>query len=145
LDLSLTFDKYLDYTKEEAYTLFCNEKNLKILRRFLYVLIVVFGIVFLVNSLDISFFSIPAMLMLFFCLSSLFLRIYYKKIFNISNVRKYLFTVLIAALLISLITNVIERVFYPEQDKPVENVSEIESDDESKINNSEPIVIVADE
>ena len=145
MDLSFTFDKYLDYTKEEAYNLFCNEKNLKILRRFLYVLIVVFGIVLLVNSLDISFFSIPAMLMLFFCLASLFLRIYYKKIFSISNIRKYLFTILIATLLISLITTVIERVFYPGQDKPVENVSKVESDGEPKTNDSEGFIIVDDE
>ncbi|MBL7127950.1 MAG: SpoIIE family protein phosphatase [Ignavibacteria bacterium] len=145
MDLSLTFDKYLDYTKEEAYTLFCNEKNLKILRRFVYVLIVVFGIVLLVNSLGISFFSISAMLMLFSCLASLFLGIYYKKIFSISNVRKYIFTILIATLLIFLITNVIERVFYPEQDKLIENVSKVEDKGESKVNDSGDIVIGDDE
>ena len=105
--ITYLFDKYLDYSKEEAYTLFCNEKNFKILRRFLYVLIIVFGIVLFVNSIKISFFSFTVILMLISCITSLFLRIYYKRIFNVSNVRKYLFVILIATLLLSLITNVV--------------------------------------
>lgn len=145
MDLSLTFDKYLDYSKEEAYTLFCNEKNFKILRRFLYVLIIVFGIVLFVNSIKISFFSFTVMLMLISCITSLFLRIYYKRIFNVSNVRKYLFVILIATLLLSLITNVVDRIFYPEKYKSDENISLVEGEEKPKTNDSEDINIVGDE
>lgn len=144
MDLSISFDKYLNYTKEEAYNLFCNQKNLTILRRFLYALILIFGIVLLVVSLDKGFFSLPALLMVFSFLTSLIVRIYYKKIFKISNVRKYLFTILISSLLVFLISNITGKIFYPEQEKPEENVSRVEDNKETKINKSGDIVVIND-
>ena len=144
MDLSIAFDKYLNYTKEEAYNLFCNEKNLIILRRFFYALILIFGIVLLINSLDTGFFSFPALLMLFSFLTSLIIRIYYKKIFKNSNIRKYIFAILISTLLVFLITNITGKIFYPEQEKPKENVSEVEGNGETKNNESKDIVILND-
>jgi len=142
LDLSITYDRYLNYTKEEAYNLFCNEKNLKILRRFLYALILFFGIVLLIASLDKGFFSIPSLLMVFSLLTLSSIRIYYKKIFKISNIRKYIFAILISTLLIFLITNITGKIFYPEQEESKENVSEVEGNKETKINKSGDIVII---
>jgi serine phosphatase RsbU (regulator of sigma subunit) len=80
--------------------------------------------------------------MLFSFLASLFLRIYYKKIFSISNIRKYLFVVLVATLLILLSTKITDRVFYPVNNDTSEVISDIGKSDKSLAEDSHENVIV---
>ena len=82
--------------------------------------------------------------MVFSLLTLSSIRIYYKKIFKISNIRKYILAILISTLLIFLITNITGKIFYPEQEESKENVSEVEGNKETKINKSGDIVIIND-
>ena len=111
MDITLVnFDKYLDHTRSDAYNLFRNEKNLKTLRRFFLFAIFIFGMITLISFSEEPG-SVSPFLYLSFTIVILFLRIFYKKIFNLQNIRRYLFYVLIAFLLAITSAGIVSQLF----------------------------------
>ncbi|MBN1633049.1 MAG: SpoIIE family protein phosphatase [Ignavibacteria bacterium] len=100
MDLSTAFERYVKLEKHDAYALYCDEKNLKFLKPFFV------GVLFIsfINIL-VSFFEKGALSVefIFYCIIfvcgilSLF---YYKKLFNISNIRRVLIYLLISGFLL---------------------------------------------
>lgn len=106
-------DKYLEYPKDKAYSFVLNEENLRVFRKFLWFLIGFLGIFTIVA---ITKGHVPLYLLLpislLNILFALVLRIFYKKIFNINNIRKYLFIFLAIQFSFFLSGEFIE-FFYP--------------------------------
>ena len=111
MDITLVnFDKYLDHTRSDAYNLFRNEKNLKSLRRFFLFAIFIFGLITLISFSEEPG-SVSPFLYLSFTIIIFFLRIFYKRIFNLQNIRRYLFYVLIAFLLAITSAGIVSQLF----------------------------------
>lgn len=102
------FDRYVELPREEAYGLFRDEKNLKTLKFILVsvgIPLFVFAVVFLAKGG-------PGIVTLLFCLAFLSfagLRIFYRKIFSVSNIRKRLYLLFITSLLLFLVINIAEN------------------------------------
>ncbi|HEX2786834.1 MAG TPA: PP2C family protein-serine/threonine phosphatase [Ignavibacteria bacterium] len=111
--VSYSIDKYLDLPKNKAYTIILDEKNLRVLRVFLWFLIVAFIVILAIGvgeGRHIWYIYVPVM-----SLNILFLvllKIFYKKIFNIENIRKYLFIFLLIQFVFIQSGNFI-NYFYP--------------------------------
>lgn len=120
MDVTLVnFDKYLDHSRSDAYNLFRNEKNLRSLRRFLFIAIFVFALISIIDLSERPG-DVASFLYLFFTVIITFLRIFYKKIFNLQNIRRYLFYVLIAFLLAITTAGIISQLFSkPEEEEQV--------------------------
>lgn len=109
----ISFDKYLDHSRSDAYNLFRNERNLKTLRKFFLISFFIFGFIFIIEISEtpgnISTFLYLALTIVFIAI-----RIFYKKLFNIQNVRRYIFVVLVSVLIAVTTIHIISRIF----DKP---------------------------
>lgn len=118
-------DKYLEYPKDKAYSFVLDEENLRVFRKFLVFLIIALGFFIIIVS---SQGHVPLYLFLpVFSLNlliALVLRIFYNKIFNINNIRKYLLIFLVIQFGFFLSGEFIEFV-YPSyktvQEQPVTN------------------------
>jgi len=125
LDISLFFDKYVTLQKEEAYSLHSDEKNYKIFRRVLITISIILCIIFLISILEkgannTSFF------VFLFVIPVIFLFIFlYRRIFNISNIRKsityFFISILIFLCLISIASNLIDKPKHKETTPAAEN------------------------
>ncbi|MBL8008475.1 MAG: PP2C family protein-serine/threonine phosphatase [Ignavibacteria bacterium] len=114
-----TFDQYLNYSKEQAYSLFQDKKNLNIFKVFLTVFTFVCFITAAVNitTEESANFSLFLMILNFFVITGL--RLIYKKAFSVSNIRRSIFVFVIAQLIVFLAYN----VFYPADKEEKENLS----------------------
>ena len=111
MDITLvSFDKYLDYSRSDAYNIFRNEKNLITLKRFLFFAIFVFGFITIIEFSE-HVGEVSPLLYLIFTIIILLLRIYYKKIFNLQNIRRNIFYVLIAFLIAITSADIISELF----------------------------------
>lgn len=91
MDSLFDIDKYLTLPKEKSYQLSLNTSNLKILKGMMIGMIIFFGISFIVSLADKGTFTFGAgilLLDLVILVSSLIL---YKRIFNINNIRKFVY------------------------------------------------------
>lgn len=115
MDLLETFDRYLNLPRDQAYNEYLDEKNVKIFKHVLTVVLIVYAIVLAVNIADQRSFNLS----LFITLSGLIIiaifRTVYGKVVSKSNVRRYLFIFLISQLLIFISID----IFYPEDNNKV--------------------------
>ncbi|MDQ3193573.1 MAG: PP2C family protein-serine/threonine phosphatase [Bacteroidota bacterium] len=102
MDLLERFDKYLDLPREEAYNQYLDERNFKVFKIILLILSSVFVVIFIVNLAGNVSFNVSSILTLFTLIILAASRIFYNKLFNILNVRKYIFIFLIFQLFMSL-------------------------------------------
>ncbi|MGB9695984.1 MAG: PP2C family protein-serine/threonine phosphatase [Ignavibacteria bacterium] len=118
MEISVSYEKYLDYPPDIAYALNCDERNLVIARRFLLGLsILYFGAVIyyaLKKPLSFDFWTTLTILLIFVSL-----RIFHSRIFSVKNIRKYLFIFLTVSLVISTTLKTIDELKnIPQQQTP---------------------------
>lgn len=139
MDNPFTFDRYVELPKEEAYNLFRDEKNLRFIKHFLIILILITCIGAGIN-LGYSGFTATSFIMILIFLFFLSLRLFYKKIFNAYTIRKRIYTffiVTLVAFLLSDIAGTIVRDTAPEPPKKKETVEEKGSDLRISVNEQE--------
>ena len=88
MDLSLKYERYIAYPREEAYSLFCDEKNRKSFNGILWGLTIAFGIVFMVTALFERSSMSSAIFYTIVFLIFLSLRLLFKKIFSGEKIRR---------------------------------------------------------
>ncbi len=86
--------------REEAYSRYLDERNFRIFRKFLPILALVFLTVIIVNLADTESFNFSLILSAVNMAAILFLRIFFNRLFNVSNIRRHIFIFLISQLLI---------------------------------------------
>jgi len=96
LDLSLSFEKYLQLPKEEALNGYSDDKNLKSLSYILIIVSGIFMITTIVYIVEFGFLSLPSIFSLLAFLSPLLLRIFFGNIFSKKNVRRAVYIFLIS-------------------------------------------------
>jgi serine phosphatase RsbU (regulator of sigma subunit) len=123
-----SIDKYLEYPKDKAYAFILDERNLKILKVFLWFLIIAF-IIFMAIGLgeEKYIWYIYAPVMTLNILFLIGLKIFYKKIFNLENIRKYLFVFLISQFIFLQSGNLI-NYFFPQAKQVVAAPEQARSD-----------------
>ncbi|MCY7361907.1 MAG: PP2C family protein-serine/threonine phosphatase [Ignavibacteria bacterium] len=122
-----SFDQYLNYPRGQAYNLFLDKKNLKTLKIILSVFITIFLTILIENISSNESLNLA----LIFCIINLILivsaRIFYKNIFNISNIRRYIFIFLIFQLFMVISIKIFEPAEI-EDEKDVKNNSKNKSE-----------------
>lgn len=92
--------------REQAYNHYLDEKNLKTFKVILLLLSLTFAIIFTVNLADSQSFNFSLALTLFTLTILVAARIVYKNIFNIENIRRYIFITLVFQLLMAIAIDV---------------------------------------
>ncbi len=105
MDYTLSFDKYIKFEKNEAYDLYCDEKNLIRFKRILIILTIIMGVSLIGSALSffnstLKFFNIFRLIfyLIFFVITFLLLT-RYKKFFNISNIRRRIIVIIITLII----------------------------------------------
>ena len=110
MELSLSFERYVKLEKHDAYTLYCDEKNLKFLKTFFWGFIVIALINVLISIFDKGALSVEFFfysLIFLFCIISL---LYFRKFYNLSNIRKVLIYLLISGFLLFTVNAVLNTL-----------------------------------
>ena len=128
LELIETFDKYLTLPREQAYNQYLDERNLKIFKVILFVFEFIFSILFIVNLATNQSLNVALILIGINLLSIGTALFIYKKVFTISNIRRYIFIFLISQLFLTIAIN----IFYPEDKEDKEVSHKTEQVDKSK-------------
>lgn len=115
------FDRYLEHSKDEAYKLHQDEKNFSALKKFILIFSIVFGFITLTTLFDgeIEFDSYSTFVIFGI---SLVVRIFYDKIFTEKNIRNRIYTLVISALLLFMLSDILQNIF--ESSEPVKTVVE---------------------
>lgn len=103
MEILETFDKYLNVSRNQAYNQFLDERNLKIMKVMLSIFGFITAVMFAVNLAEDEAFNIPVILSLINFIIIVSLIIFYKKLFNLSNIRRYIFIFLIFQLFFLLL------------------------------------------
>lgn len=115
MNLLTSFDHYLTLPREEAYNRFLDEKNLKIFKVILIISILIYSIITIVNlGMNVSL-NASLVITLLYLAALTFARIKYNKIFDVSNIRKFVYIFIISQLLIAITSD----IFYPADTKDV--------------------------
>jgi serine phosphatase RsbU (regulator of sigma subunit) len=120
LEIADTFDRFLSLPGERAYNQYLDEKNLKIFRRMLYVFELIFlisVIVIIDQSESLNPGIILALINLIIISISL---IFYKKLFRLDNIRKYVF----AFILLQFVMFISINIFTPEDPEDIADKSD---------------------
>ncbi len=112
MELIETFDKYLTLPREQAYNQYLDERNLKIFRTMLIIFSFIIAIAVTVNLVDNHSFNLALIISLMNMIVIIFAIAGYKKLFNLSNVRRSVLVFLILQLFIFITIEVV----YPEND-----------------------------
>jgi serine phosphatase RsbU (regulator of sigma subunit) len=104
------FDRYLEYSKDDAYRVHQDEKNYSFLKIVLLIFSVITGFILLTTFFDgeIEYDSYAYSVSF---VVSLLLRIFYGKIFKYQNIRKRLYLLIVASLIAFLASNMVSSVF----------------------------------
>lgn len=102
MDILERIDTYLELPRDEAYDRYLDEKNLKIFRIILFASVLIFTMAIIVNLADNESFNFSLGLMIANVLILLGARIFYKKLFNIGNIRRYILIFLVFELLMMI-------------------------------------------
>lgn len=139
-ELSYAFDKYLDQTPRDAYNQFRDEKNIVILRRLTNIVGIIFGIEFLFSAIERGVFDIIPICYLIVSLTAFVFRIVYKKIINFSNIRSYLFIVLVIVIISKTSIGIVKKISFVESDKKnkTEKIEKSKKDFNIVINEDDP-------
>lgn len=101
LDVFL-FDNYLNLPREDAYNLYLDERNLRVFKTILWIVIFIFGAVFIITLAEAEKINIATAIALINLIVLITARVNYKRFFNSYNIRKYIFIFLILELLMSM-------------------------------------------
>ncbi len=113
-----SFDRFLEFPREEAYNRYKDEKNLKALRVLLTIFLSILGFASVIDASDLEVeYTFYFYLGIFFIV--LFIRIYYNKILNVENIRRRFFVFFLSLLIIFLLIN----IFGSFTSKPVVEIS----------------------
>jgi len=110
------FDKYIENTKEESYRLHQDEKNFSSLKTFILIFSIVTGFITITTLFDGEI-DFDSYVNFAYFLISFVLRLSYRRIFSVNNIRKKLFVLLISALILFLLSTIIAD--FVDKDKPV--------------------------
>ncbi|MDD5361300.1 MAG: PP2C family protein-serine/threonine phosphatase [Ignavibacteria bacterium] len=118
------FDKYIEHSKEDAYRFHQDEKNISSLRMFILIFSIISGFITITTlfdgSVDYDSYAYFAMFAV-----SLFIRIFYHRIFNLVNIRRRLFLLVVLSLLGFLLSGILQSFFQTET--PSEKITKTES------------------
>lgn len=124
-----SFDHYLTLPREQAYNEFMDSKNLGILRVMMMVFASIMSIVLIVNIAVHQTFNFSLVITLLYVLALVWCIVFYKKLFNLSNIRRSV----IIFLLMQLLMFAVVDLTFPDDPDDTEEVSEKkESKDEQK-------------
>lgn len=123
-----SFDEYIDKPREQAYSIFQDRKNLKIFRFILTSFSVISLIMLMVNIATIGTVNFSLFLIILNFITVAALRTFYKKVFNITNIRRSIFVFLISQLVIFLAFS----IFYP--DDPDDKDSVLHDNEKVSVN-----------
>lgn len=117
-----TFDRFLTVSRDQAYNQYLDERNLRIFRVILIIFAFIFTVTVIINlgvNKSLNFALILTLLNLIILVAA---RAMYNKVFNISNIRKFVFIFLVAQLLMFLSID----IFYPKEndDEISKNITE---------------------
>lgn len=121
MELIETFDKYLALPREQAYNQYLDQRNLKIFKTMLAIFSVIFTITVTVNLVDNHSLNLALIIALMNLIVIIFAMAGYKKLFNLSNVRRSVLVFLILQLFISIAIEVV----YPENAEKEDNTEEV--------------------
>lgn len=121
----ISFDKYLEYPRSEAYSLYRDERNLKSLKRFLFIMIFIFGLICIIDFSDNAG-GVSPYLYLLFTVIIFFLRIFYRKIFNIKNIRRNIFYVILAFIFAITSAGIVSQLFSKPNEEKVVNKEQVQ-------------------
>jgi len=134
VDLQFTFDKYLDYPKEEAFAIYGDEKNLKSLKIFLPLLAFFSGVAFLVHLFGDNKTVVGLILTGLLFAVLILLRVFYNKLFNLKNIRRFVFVFLISLLFTVMIIDILGDIYgetKPANEKQKTELTKKDKDDKS--------------
>jgi serine phosphatase RsbU (regulator of sigma subunit) len=115
-----SFDHYLTLPREQAYNEFMDSKNLGILRVMMMVFASIMSIVLIVNIAVHQTFNFSLIITLLYVLALVWCIIFYKKLFNLSNIRRSV----IIFLLMQLLMFAVVDLTFPDDPDETEEVSE---------------------
>lgn len=115
-----SFDHYLTLPREQAYNEFMDSKNLGILRVMMMVFASIMSIVLIVNIAVHQTFNFSLIITLLYVLALAWCIIFYKKLFNLSNIRRSV----IIFLLMQLLMFAVVDLTFPDDPDETEEVSE---------------------
>lgn len=124
-----SFDHYLTLPREQAYNEFMDSKNLGILRVMMMVFASIMSIVLIVNIAVHQTFNFSLIITLLYVLALVWCIIFYKKLFNLSNIRR---SVIIFLLMQLLMFAVVDLTFPDDPDETEEISEKKDSKDEQK-------------
>lgn len=115
-----SFDHYLTLPREQAYNEFMDSKNLRILRVMMMVFAFIMSIALIVNIAVHQTFSFSLVITLLYVIALVWCIIFYKKLFNLSNIRRSV----IIFLLMQLLMFTFVDLTFPDDPDDTEEVSE---------------------
>ncbi|MBK6874971.1 MAG: serine/threonine-protein phosphatase [Ignavibacteria bacterium] len=115
-----SFDHYLTLPREQAYNEFMDSKNLGILRVMIMVFASIMSIAMIINIAVHQTFNFSHVFTLLYVFALVWLIVFYKKIFNLSNIRRSV----IVLLLMQLLMFVVVDLTFPDDPDDTEEVSE---------------------
>ena len=124
-----SFDHYLTLPREQAYNEFMDSKNLSILRVMMLVFASIMSIVLIVNIAVHQTFNFSLVITLLYVLALVWCVVFYKKLFNLSNIRR---SVIIFLLMQLLMFAVVDLTFPDDPDETEEVSEKKDSKDEQK-------------
>jgi len=109
LDISLNFEKYIRLHKNEAFVQYCDEKNLKSFRYYTVIIAIFFLISTVVHFFryDDSYTIFTPLYYLFFLLVISGIRIFYRRFFNLNNIRRTIYIFLISLIVVLIAGHII--------------------------------------
>ncbi len=107
MELIETFDKYLSLPREAAYNQYLDERNLKIFRVMLFIFEFIFGLILIINLATLQTFNAALVLAIINLLLMGIALLFYKKMFNLQNIRRYIFIFLILQLIMFISVDVL--------------------------------------
>ncbi|HMQ69770.1 MAG TPA: PP2C family protein-serine/threonine phosphatase [Ignavibacteria bacterium] len=121
MEIAETFDRFLNLPRERAYNQYLDEKNLKVFKRMLFVFELIFSIIVIVNLEKNESFNVGLILALINLLLLTISLVFYKKLFRLDNIRKYVFTFI----LLQFVMFVSLNIYTP--DDPEDNIDNSEN------------------
>ncbi len=136
------FDKYLEHSKDDSYRIHQDEKNFSSLRTFILIFSIVTGFItittFFDGSIDYdsySYFSAFAI--------SLLLRLFYNRIFSVETIRRKIFILIVATLIMLLLSTILQD--FVDKKPADDNKAKVEKLKNKKIDTDEDISLTVDD
>lgn len=120
MDLLEQIDSYVEYPRDEAYNRYLDERNLRVFKTILVVLSGLYLLMAVINIADNEYLNFSFVLILISSVFLFTLRFFYKKLFNVGNIRRSIFIILLIQLLLSIAAH----VTWPEEEDVKDKVTQ---------------------